>query len=59
MKKLLPIIFLLTSCSACSGFMGVADDVEKIVDDNAVKLEIQREAIQKGTNIDATLKVTN
>lgn len=60
-KKLIKIlgmtvIFILTSCSALPY---LADDVEKIADDNAVTVKVNKEAMQKDTDVKISIDVLN
>lgn len=52
---LLPVLFL----DSCAGFQGVADDVEKIETESAVRIEITKEAMQKDTDVSVTIEVKN
>jgi hypothetical protein len=57
MKYLLfiPILFL----NACAGFQGAADDIEKIADNDAVVIKVEREAIQKDSNLKIQVDLVN
>jgi hypothetical protein len=56
--KLLPLLCLiLTSCSPIWGELG--KDVEAIETDEAVKVIVDKEAMQKDTDIEITVKITN
>lgn len=50
------IILMLTSCAAMPQFM---DDVEKMETDTAVKIEVDKEALQQNTNLNIKIDVTN
>ena len=56
MRYTLIMLAILTSCSA---FMPVADDIEKIADDTAIKIEVSREALQRDTDMTVTIDVKN
>lgn len=51
----LPLIFL---CS-CSVMPEIAKDFEDVVTDNAVRVEIQKEALQKDSIIDVNIKINH
>lgn len=39
--------------------MPIADDMEKMADDTAIKIEVSREALQKETDLKVTVEVQN
>ena len=45
--------------SSCQGLMPIADDMEKMADDTAIKIEVSREALQKETDLKVTVEVQN
>jgi hypothetical protein len=51
--------FLCLNLVGCSALMPVADELEKIVDDNAVKVEVSRETIQKETDLTISIQIVN
>ena len=56
MKYTIFLLFILNSCGAWPEFFKTADD---IANDTAIKVEVSREAIQKKTNLNLSLDVTN
>ncbi len=44
---LIPLIYTYS----CSAFTPVADDIEKMADDNAITIKINKEAMSKDTNV--------
>jgi ATP-dependent protease ClpP protease subunit len=54
-----PIMVIMLFMQACQGFQGVADDMEKMADDTAIKIEVSREALQKETDLKMTIEVIN
>ena len=45
--------------SGCQSLPQLFTAAEQIADDNAIKIELQKEAINQNTNINLTLDVTN
>jgi hypothetical protein len=43
----------------CQGISGLFSSVEKIADDTAIKTEISKEALQRDTDLEVTIKVLN
>jgi hypothetical protein len=54
--KTIIILFFLTSCQALPALFS---SVEKIADDNAIKLEVSHEALQQNTDLEISINVTN
>jgi hypothetical protein len=52
-------LLILPITSACQSLPQLFSSAEQVMDDNAVKIEIQKEAINQNTNISVTLDVTN
>jgi hypothetical protein len=44
---------------SCQGFQGVADDIEKIADNDAIIIKVDKDAIQKDTDVNVSVEVTN
>jgi hypothetical protein len=53
---LLPFLFLLQGCQSLPG---IFSSVEQIADDTAIQTKISREALQKDTDVEITIKVSN
>ena len=45
--------------NSCAGFQGVADDVEKMVDNDAIVVKVDKDSFQKDTDVDVEIHVTN
>lgn len=57
MKYLLPaILAFLTSCGALPQFL---NEVEHVADDTAVSIKVSQEALQRQTNIKASIELDN
>jgi hypothetical protein len=50
---------VLVSLSACNFLPEVAKDVEKIATDAAIKVEVDKAAMQKDTNVKVNVDVSN
>jgi hypothetical protein len=44
---------------SCQGMSGLFSSVEQIADDTAIKTEISKEALQRDTDLEITVKVLN
>jgi serine kinase of HPr protein (carbohydrate metabolism regulator) len=55
-KCILPFVIILSGCQSLPQLFTAA---EEIADDNAIKIEVQKEAINQNSNISVTLDVTN
>ena len=53
------IIGFFLLLQSCTALMPLADDMEKIADDTAIKIEVSREALQHDTNMKVTIDVMN
>jgi len=53
------IIGFFLLLQSCTGLMPLADDIEKIADDTAIKIEVSREALQRDTDMTVTIDVKN
>lgn len=51
----LPVIFL----HSCAGFAPIADDMEKVLDNDAILIRVEKDAMQKETNVDLEVHITN
>lgn len=51
----IPLMYL----QACAGFQGVADDVVQIANNDAITIKVDKDAINKDTNVDVEVRVTN
>lgn len=49
------IIFL----QSCQGFQGVADDVKDMVNNDAITVKVDKDAINEKTNVNVSIEVTN
>jgi len=57
MKYLIVLVpFIMTSCQALPALYQSAEDV---LDDNAIRVEVSREAMAKGTNVNVTIEIKN
>lgn len=56
MKYLIPLIPLLT---ACQFLPEVAQDLESVATDTAIKIEVSRETFQKETDLQININVQN
>ena len=50
---------LIMFLQSCQGFQGVADDIEKIADNDAIIIKVDKDAIQKDTDVNVSVEVTN
>lgn len=55
-KCILPFVVILQGCQSLPQLFSAA---EEISDDNAIKIEVQKEALNQNTNINITCDVTN
>lgn len=55
-KCILPFVIILSGCQSLPQLFTAA---EEIADDTAIKTEISREALQKDTDVEITIKVSN
>lgn len=58
MKNYLLMISILF-LNSCAAFTPVMDDVEKMVDDDAITIKCDKDAFQKDTNVHINLDVVN
>lgn len=52
----LPFMLILSACQSLPQLFSAA---EQIADDNAIKIEVQKEALNQNTNINITCDITN
>ena len=52
---ILPLMFL----NGCAGFQGVADDIEKIETNNAITIKVDKDALDKDTNLNISVDIIN
>ena len=58
MKYIIPI--LIISCIGCAKMIpGLTDAIDDMVSDNAIEVNVNKEAMQKDTDIDVSVKITN
>jgi hypothetical protein len=55
-KCIIPFVIILSGCQSLPQLFTAA---EEIADDTAIKTEISREALQKDTDVEITIKVSN
>lgn len=55
MKLLLPLILL----SSCTAIPDVAKTLDDIATDNAIKIEVNKEALQKDSNVKINVDILN
>jgi hypothetical protein len=53
------ILFLMPFVAACQYIPAIANDVESIATDTAIKVEVSRETIQKDTDLTININVQN
>lgn len=51
----IPLIYM----TACAAFTPVMDDVEKMVDNDAVTVKVDKDAFQKDSNVHVNVDVVN
>ena len=52
-------LIMLTFLTSCSSLMPLADDVEKMVDNDAITIKVDKDAIQRDTDVTVNVQVTN
>ena len=62
--SLLFIIFFtlacgLLFCTGCDSIPGISDDIEKMVDNDAINITCDKDCFQKDTDVEISVKVTN
>jgi len=50
------VIFLFTGCTALPGMF---DDIEKIADNDAITIKVDKDALQQNTDVKVTIDVLN
>ncbi len=50
---------LLALVGSCSPIQPIADDIEKIADDNILTIKVEKEALQKDTDVKINVEVIN
>lgn len=51
----IPLFFM----NGCAGMQGVADDVEKIADNDAIIVKVDKDSFQKDTDVDVEVHIQN
>ena len=53
------LMLIMVWMQSCQGLLPVADDIEKMADDNALTIKVNKEAMQKETDLKVTVEVIN
>jgi len=53
--SVLPVLFIM----GCAGFQGAMDDVEKIADNDAIVIKVDKDAFHDDTNVHVNIDVVN
>lgn len=59
MKNVLIFILLICMLNSCGYMPQILQEAENIIDDDAITISISREAIQRQTNLKATVELDN
>jgi len=52
-------VFPLMFLNGCAGFQGMADDIEKIETNNAITIKVDKDALDKDTNLHIDVDIIN
>lgn len=58
-KKIIPFSIFLLICSSCGLMPQLLQEVEHIADDTAIKICVSQEALQRQTNVKASVELDN
>lgn len=59
MNATISIISVCLFLNSCAGFQGVADDVEKVLNNDAITVKVDKDAFDKNTNVRVQVDVQN
>jgi hypothetical protein len=57
--QIIKIFFLLSFLSACTGINEIADDIEKMVDNDAITIKVDKDAFHENSSVKILVEVNN
>jgi hypothetical protein len=57
--QILQLIWIMVAATSCQYLPSVAQDIEEVATDTAIKIEVSKETLKKDTDLDITINVYN